>query len=213
MNRDIWERVALIRAGWVTGAPWTPRASWTPQAEAAEAAMPAASEPVSRAVKPLWREFLNLAVKIAAIALVAVLIFTFAYGFQRNTDPDMAPRILDGDLVLFYRLDKTYTVGDLLLLEFQGKRQVRRVIAKAGDTVDITEDGLMVNGALQQERDIYQQTRRYEDGISFPLIVEEGKVFVLGDARDNATDSRVYGPVDEKDTLGKVITVIRRRNL
>jgi signal peptidase I len=161
----------------------------------------------------VWRELLNLGIKIAVIALAFVLIFTFFYGFHRNADPDMSPYVKDGDLVMFYRLDKKYDIGDLLLLEYQGERQVRRVVAKAGDIVDITEEGFIVNGAIQQELEIYQQTERYENGIEFPLTVGEGQVFVLGDARANATDSRVYGPVNVKETLGKVITVIRRRNL
>jgi type IV secretory pathway protease TraF len=38
-------------------------------------------------------------------------------------------------------------------------------------------------------------------------------VFVLGDAREGAADSRIYGPVNTEDTLGTVITVIRRRSL
>jgi len=46
-----------------------------------------------------------------------------------------------------------------------------------------------------------------------PLTLGAGQVFVLGDARQNATDSRVYGAVNTKDTLGKVITVIKWRDL
>ena len=161
----------------------------------------------------VWRDVLNLGIKVAAIAVVFTLVFTFLYGLHRNTDPDMFPRVIDGDLVLFYRLDKDYAIGDLLLLDFQGERQVRRVVARAGDTVDITAEGLVVNGAIQFEPAIYEETLRYMDGIGFPVTLKEGQVFVLGDARENATDSRIYGPVDTKDTLGTVITVIRRRHL
>jgi len=159
------------------------------------------------------RELLPLLIKIVAILAVATLVFTFLYGLTRNTDPDMAPAVKDGDLVLFYRLDKDYAIGDLLLLGFQGNQQVRRVIAKAGDTVDITEAGLVINGAIQQEPGINQTTRRYQDTVSFPLTVGQGQVFVLGDSRENATDSRVYGPVNTDDTLGTVITIIRWRGL
>lgn len=157
------------------------------------------------------KEMGALAVKIAIIIITFVLVFTFLYGFHQNTDSDMAPMVKSGDLVMFYRLDKNYAVGDLLLLNFQGERQVRRVVARAGDIVDITENGLSINGAIQQESEIFQQTWPYENGALFPLTVGEGQVFVLGDARENATDSRVYGPVDIKDTLGTVITIIRRR--
>jgi len=170
-------------------------------------------DPASPPKSTVWRELLYLVVKIAVIALAFTLLFTFLYGFHRNADSDMYPMVKGGDLVMFCRIDKDYAVGDLLLVSFEGERQVRRVAARAGDTVDITENGLVINGAAQQEPEIFQQTRRYENGVTFPLTVGEGQVFVLGDARENATDSRVYGPVDTKDTLGRVMTIIRRRGL
>ena len=74
--------------------------------------------------------------------------------------------------------------------------QARRVLAAAGDEVDITEEGLFINGSLQQEHDIYEETIRYVTGIEFPLMVGEGQVFVLGDGRENAIDSRVYGCIN-----------------
>jgi len=161
----------------------------------------------------LLKDILHLLLKVAAIIAAFALAFTFLYGLYRNTDASMSPAVSDGDLVLFYRLDKTYAPGDTLLLEYQGQRQVRRVIATAGATVDVTEDGLVVNGALQQEPEIYQRTQRYTDGVTFPLAVGEGQVFVLGDARENAADSRIYGAVEVTDTLGKVIAILRRRNI
>jgi len=161
----------------------------------------------------LLKDVLSLLIKIAVILAVVLLVFTFMFGLHRGADASMAPAVKDGDLVLFYRLDKTYAAGDVLLLTSQEQKQVRRVVATAGDTVDITEEGLLVNGALQQEPEIYEETQRYEGGAAFPLTVGEGQVFVLGDARENATDSRIYGAVNVKDTLGKVIAVLRRRNL
>ncbi len=77
------------------------------------------------------------------------------------------------------------------------------MIATAGDVVDITEDGLTINGAPQQEHQIYEKTQRYDTGVDFPIKLQEGQIFVLGDSRENASDSRVYGAVDVKDTKGK----------
>jgi signal peptidase I len=124
----------------------------------------------------------------------------------------MAPMVKSGDLVMFYRLDRDYSIGDLLLLDFNGETQVRRVIAKEGDVVDIDDRGLKINGSWQQENSIFQETWQYEEGIDFPVTIGPGQLFVLGDARDNATDSRIYGPIDAKNTLGTVVTVIRQRN-
>jgi signal peptidase I len=147
------------------------------------------------------------------MCIAVVLVFTFIYGLHRVTDADMNPAVKDGDIVIFYRLDKDYTASDLLLLSFRGQRRVARVIATEGDTVDITENGLTINGAFQQELNIYEQTRRYAEGAELPVTLDESQVFVLGDSRRNATDSRIYGAVNTNDTLGTVIAVIRRRNL
>lgn len=161
----------------------------------------------------LLKDILFLFIKIVAIIFVFILVFTFLFGLHRTTDPSMSPSIRDGDLTMFYRLNKTYSPGDTVLLKFEGKRQIRRVVAMPGDRVDISEEGLMINGSLQQELEIYQKTQRYTEGVSFPLTVGEGEVFVLADARENGIDSRIYGTVKTKDTMGKVIAILRRRSI
>lgn len=160
---------------------------------------------------PLWMDLLALLAKIGVLALAFLALMFFVFGLYRNQDGDMFPAVKDGDLVVFYRLDNRYSASDCIVLDYQGRRQVRRVAAVAGDTVDITEEGLFINGVLQSEPEIYERTFSYEEGCSFPVTLQEGEVFVLGDARDNAVDSRVYGPVKVKNTLGKVMMIIRRR--
>ena len=162
----------------------------------------------------VWKDLLFLVLKIGAIVLVFALLFTFLFGIMRYPEPSMAPAIKDGDLVIFYRsAESGYQSRDVVVLNVYGQKQVRRVVAIAGDSVDITEDGLVINGSLQQELGIYQKTERYVEGVSFPLTVPEGQVFVLGDNRADATDSRIYGSVKTEDILGDVMTVIRRRNI
>ena len=165
-------------------------------------------------MRPIWKDLLYLFIKIAAIALVFTLVFTFLFGIVRYQEPSMAPAIKDGDLAIFYRHNKSsYQPRNVIAVERGGRTQIRRVIATAGDVVDITDEGLTINGALQQEQEIYQKTERYQDGVIFPLTVPEGEVFVLSDSRTGAEDSRVYGCVKVEDTLGKIMTVIRRRGI
>jgi len=159
------------------------------------------------------KELVALAIKIAVIIVLFVVAFTFIYGFHMVRDPHMSPMVNDGDVLLFFRLSRDYDINDLLLLNFEGERQVRRVVAQEGDTVDITENGLIVNGSRIHEPMIFQETWRLETAVQFPLTVGRGQVFVLGDARETAIDSRVYGPIYTRDTLGTVITVIRRRGM
>jgi len=162
----------------------------------------------------LLKDLLVLLTKIALIVLVFVILSTFVFGIIRYGEPAMAPAIKDGDLVVYSRfVQNGYQARDAIVLKADGQWQVRRVIATAGDRVDITEDGLLINGALQQEPEIFQKTERYLDGGEFPLVVPEGQVFVLGDSRDGAADSRIYGCVKTDETLGKVMTVIRRRGI
>ena len=168
-------------------------------------------QPVAREAT-IWREAVALGSKVLVIVIGFILVFTLVYGVSRAADSDMYPMVKDGDVALFFRLGKSYAAGDLVVLDFQGTRQVRRVAAIAGDSVDFGPAGLIINGSVQQEPDNTLVTRRYDSGVEFPLVVGPGQVFVLGDARENSTDSRVYGLVDEKDTLGSVITIIRRRN-
>ena len=162
----------------------------------------------------IMKDLLYLLVKIGFIALIFIILFTFLFGAVRYEEPSMTPAIKDGDLVIFNRYKQSgYMPSDAVVLEFDAEKQVRRVVANAGDIVDITKDGLVVNGAIQQEPGIYQATERYAEGVYFPLTVPEGYVFVLGDSRAGATDSRIYGAVKIEDTLGKVMTVIRRRGI
>lgn len=161
----------------------------------------------------LFREILYLLIKIAAVLVIAAALFTFVFGAIRYNDENMAPAIREGDLVFFYRLDKDYIAADELLMKYNGAWQIQRVVAVAGDTVDISGEGLLINGALQQESYVYTDTLRYESEVEFPLTLAEGEVFVLSDDRENAADSRIFGPVRIADTYGTVAAVFRRRNL
>jgi len=161
----------------------------------------------------LTKEFLFFVLKNAVIVLVFVLLFTFVFGIMKNPEPSMSPAFKDGDLIVFHRYTKSgYLPRDAIVIEVDGHKQVRRVVATEGDTVDITEEGLFINGALQQEPEIFQKTERYQEGIDLPVTVPEGHVFVLGDNREGSTDSRIYGTLETESTVGKVMTVIRRRS-
>lgn len=159
------------------------------------------------------QELFSLIVKLTIVAALAYLIMHFVYGVSRYSDDSMVPAVKAGDVILYYRLNKSYVASDVITLEYKGELQTRRVVAIEGDTVDITEDGLVINGSLQVEQQIYEETLPYVKGIEYPVKIGTGEVFVLGDKRRTAIDSRIYGPVEMKDTLGKVITILRRRGI
>ena len=93
-------------------------------------------------------------IKAFFIRLVILLIFLWLlfgvfFGITPMRGNDMFPRISAGDLLLYYRLEKNFNSGDVLVFRKQGKISTGRVVAHGGDSVEITGDGeLKVNGSI-----------------------------------------------------------------
>ena len=122
--------------------------------------------------------------------------------------------LIDGDYLLlisntFYRDPQP---GDIVVASIDsfddGKPIVKRVIATEGQFVDIDfEAGIVyVDGVALEEDYTYTKTTTQE-GVSFPLRVEENHVFLMGDNRKESRDSRypAIGQVDERELLGKAV--------
>ena len=144
-------------------------------------------------------DILHLLLKILVIILLFVCLFTFLFGITRYNNLAMEPYVRAGDVVIYYRLDKRYAATDLVALRYKDEVHVLRVVAVAGDTVDIKEDGLYINGHRQQEPDPTQTTLPYVDQVDFPITLRKGEIFVLGDNRGTSTDSRVMGAISAKN--------------
>ena len=161
----------------------------------------------------LGREVLLLLLKLAGIAAFLALLFTLVFGLYVNADDAMAPAAREGDLVFCYRLDRQPGVRELVLYrDSTGETRLGRVVARAGDTVDVTADGLRINGFLQREDYAVGETLAFVDGVTYPVALEDGEYFVLGDNRAESADSRLTGPVDERQIIGRVIAVFRWRD-
>lgn len=141
------------------------------------------------------------------------VLFGLLFGITSMKNNDMSPRISAGDLMFYYRLEKPKS-GDVVVVKKEGETYTARVIAAGGDTVEITEDNeVRINGSKIVENDIFYETPPYESDTVYPLTLESGEYFILGDERENAKDSRYFGPVKDKEIKGKVITVIRRSDI
>ena len=163
-------------------------------------------------MKPQWKEDLFfLTLKLALVGLVLAIMLLWVFGLVRCTDNAMSPACKDGDLVLFDRLEQEHLERELVVLSVNGKSRIRRIVAVPGDTVEVTEEGLFLNGYLQKEADITTSTLPYEEGIRYPVTLKSGEYFVLADHRTNAEDSRLYGLVTKSEIKGTVITLLRRR--
>ena len=152
--------------------------------------------------------------RLAAMAVLLMLLFGVVFGITPMADDDMSPRISAGDLLLYYRLADSYVSGDVMVFEKDGRQYVGRVAARGGDTVEVTDQAaLVVNGSTVLETDIYYTTPKYEGGPDYPVTLAEDEYFILCDYREGARDSRYFGPVNQREVRGKVITVVRRTGL
>lgn len=162
---------------------------------------------------PVTRALLKLAIKFVSICLVIAFVFTFIFGMYRVNDTSMVPNISPGDMILFYRLDKDFVVGETVVYSYNKENKIGRIVSMPGDVVNIDEKGLVVNNSHQYEPKIYKETLPFTDGIKYPVKLKENEIFLLADNRDKSIDSRLFGPVEKKFIKGKIFTLLRRRGI
>ena len=156
-------------------------------------------------------EYLHDVVYILALLLV---VFTFCMRVVVVSGSSMFSTLADGDYLLLINrpLCGQLERGDIVVASMDrfkgGEPIVKRVIATEGQTVDIDfRAGIVyVDGVALQEDYIYTPTHLSE-GMEFPLVVEEGCLFLMGDNRGDSRDSRApeIGLVDERDILGRAV--------
>jgi signal peptidase I len=164
----------------------------------------------------LKNELYDWAEITSQVLIVIVLLFIFIIrntGIEGNS---MVPTLHNRDIVLISNLFYEPKPGDIVVLTKYGFEPepgkvepiVKRIIATEGQVVDINFDTneVRVDGKLLNEPYINEPTRNRGD-VAFPVKVPAGCIFVLGDNRNNSTDSRlsIVGMIDKREILGKVV--------
>lgn len=148
------------------------------------------------------------------VSAVVILVLIFITGILRPVDVDgssMVPTLIDRDKIITTSLFGELKQGDIVVLtkrSFSDTSIVKRVIATEGQTVDIdfTKGTVTVDGKLLEE-DYIAELTHVSGNLKYPLTVEKGHIFCMGDNRNRSTDSRFssIGQIDVRCVLGRVL--------
>lgn len=155
-----------------------------------------------------WIKIYDLLGSVATALVLIFIIFTFVCRPASVVGTSMVPTLQNGDWLITVPKSE-YDYGDIVIItqpNVFNEPIVKRIIATEGQTVDINfvSGQVFIDGEEITEPYIAELTRRSAD-VTFPLVVPEGKVFVMGDNRMHSTDSRStdIGFIDTRYILGR----------
>lgn len=162
------------------------------------------------------RRVISLVILVVAVLLIAQLMRTFIFQAYEIPSGSMENTIETGDLVLAEKVSYNFgdpQKGDIVTFadpEIPSRTLIKRVIATEGQTVDLIDGGVYVDGIKQAEpytlrKPSYPLQTAGGVDITYPYTVPEGKVWVMGDNRTNSQDSRFFGPIPVDSITGKAV--------
>lgn len=163
----------------------------------------------------LWSEARLLLRDLIFALMIAALVVVFIVQPVKVEGTSMLPRLHDGERIFVnkliyydeYRWAPKIERGDIVVFwypEDPSKSYIKRVIGLPGDVVEVHEGVLRVNGRDLEESYLDQRLNLSHRSLS-PTPVRSNYYFVMGDNRDNSSDSRIWGLVPKKYIYGKAL--------
>lgn len=162
-----------------------------------------ARERKRRAQSKVLRIIIGILFAVIAAAVAVVILVLPIYEISGSA---MAHTLNNGDIVAAIKTNVFYN-GDIIAYNFDDDIQIKRVIGRSGDKIDIDSSGhIFVNGA-QLDEPYVEEFDLGDCDIEFPFDVPLDQNFVVGDHRDVSVDSRntAVGCIKDEDVIGKIV--------
>ena len=153
-----------------------------------------------------WETIRSTVFMLVVAAAFAVLIAVLFLPILRIYGNSMKGTLDSGDIVISVK-STDFETSDVVAFYYNNNILVKRVIAEAGDWVDMDEEGnVYVNKKKLDEPYLANKSYGHTD-ITFPYQVPENRIFVMGDNREESIDSRnnAIGTVADEQIVGKLI--------
>jgi len=158
-----------------------------------------------------WRAALEIVQALALAVIISVVLNLFVVQVTEVRQRSMESTLLQADRVLVSKVDYRFGTpqrGDIVVFQPTTDSTipyVKRVAALAGDTIDLKDGNLFVNGKQTDYAGAHGATTAQSPAIVYPLTVPADSFFALGDNRLASSDSRSFGPQPDDRIIGKVI--------
>lgn len=164
------------------------------------------------------RRFINFVICVAVVLAAAWGIRSFVVEPFEVPSASMETTIMTGDRLFAEKVTYHFSdpqPGDIVVFsdpQVPNRVLVKRVIATEGQTVNLVNGSVYVDGTKLSEPytqgDSYPLTKTLSSAnVSFPYTVPAGEVWVMGDNRENSSDSRYFGAIDSDSIFGKALVV------
>lgn len=151
-----------------------------------------------------YKEFISYIIIIVTVVLIRTFILTPVI----VSGDSMKPNLINHQLLILYKLDKNYKRFDILVVNHdifgQNENVVKRLIGLPGEYIEYKDGKLYVNNEYVEEPFIDVETKDFSLAKLGYLKIPEGKYFVVGDNRNDSSDSRLFGLIEESEIKGKV---------
>ena len=157
-----------------------------------------------------WRAALEIIQALALAVIISVVLNLFVVQVTEVRQRSMESTLLQGDRVLVSKVDYRFGSlerGDIVVFQPTTDSSipyVKRVAAVAGDTVELRDGVVFVNGKQTDYPGAHGVTTAQSPAVTYPLKVPADSFFALGDNRQASSDSRSFGPQPIGNIIGKV---------